>query len=295
MNARVAALTFFTLVAFASNSVLTRLALKEGQIDAGSFTLIRIASGALFLWLVITLPKRFGAAREDARPPVDARPPAGDWKSGLALFGYAACFSVAYLDLPAGTGALLLFGMVQATMIVYGIVRGERPTAIEWAGLVLALAGLVYLVSPGLSAPSPFGAAMMAVAGLSWGFYSVFGRGVPDPAAATAGNFARALPFALVFLLVYVSRLSLQPAGVLLAVVSGAVTSGLGYVLWYRTLVHLTVTRAAVVQLAVPVLVAIAGVLFLAEKIDLRLALSSVVTLGGVGLAVFGKSRRAVR
>ena len=186
MNGRVILLATLTLIAFASNSILTRLALRDYGIDVGSFTFIRILSGALILWLLIALPKK--------KNPVEV---GGSWKSALALAAYAVAFSLAYLDLAAGTGALILFGSVQVTMIITGMVKGERPSVLEWIGLVLAFGGLVYLVLPGVSAPDPVGAALMAIAGIAWGFYSWLGKGVPDPSAATAGNFSRATPMAL--------------------------------------------------------------------------------------------------
>lgn len=209
-----------------------------------------------------------------------------------ALLVYAVAFSFAYLELSAGTGALVLFGAVQATMIAAGYLAGERPTVWEGIGLAGALGGLVYLVLPGLEAPNPIGAGSMALAGLAWGLYSLWGRGVSSPSAATAGNFARAAPFGLLPLAVAAGHLRATPPGIALAVVSGGLTSGVGYVVWYKALRGLTATRAAVVQLAVPIVAACGGVLFLAEEPTLRLAIASFVTLGGVGLAVFGKTMR---
>ena len=209
------------------------------------------------------------------------------------LFAYAACFSFAYLSLSAATGGLILFGCVQATMIAYGLVHGERPTWLEWLGVAVAVSGLVYLFLPRLDTPSLVGGSLMALAGVSWGFYSVLGRGVPDPSLATAGNFVRSVPFALAISLigligVFEARASGK--GVLLAVVSGAVTSGLGYVVWYHALRGLTATRAAVVQLAVPVIVALGGVAFIGEPLTLSLVLSGALILGGIAIVVAGKS-----
>jgi drug/metabolite transporter (DMT)-like permease len=301
LSARTLLLTFVTLLAFASNSVLCRVALAGGEIDAGSFTAVRLLSGAAFLWLVVVLPRR---VREGERPrephsdadPArgDARPPVGSWPMAFFLFAYAVCFSFAYLSLSAATGGLILFGCVQVTMIVCGIVRGERPSAWEWIGLVVALGGLVYLFLPKLAAPSLIGGSLMALAGVSWGFYSLLGRGVPDPSLATAGNFARSVPFTLVFFLFAPIGLTANASskGILLAVVSGAVTSGLGYVVWYYALKGLTATRAAVVQLAVPVIVALGGVAFIGEPLTLSLVVSGALILGGIAIVIAGKASK---
>lgn len=210
----------------------------------------------------------------------------GSWLAGALLFAYAAAFSFAYNSLSAGTGALILFGCVQATMILIALRSGERPHRMEWVGLIAGLAGLVYLVLPGLTAPSPVGSALMAVAGIAWGLYSLRGRKVAEPTRATTANFVRAVPFALLVSAITLRDLSLTPSGALLAVLSGAVTSGLGYVLWYTTLKQLQVTQAAIVQLSVPVIAAVGGVIFLAEDLSLRLVVSSVMILGGVGLSL---------
>jgi drug/metabolite transporter (DMT)-like permease len=202
------------------------------------------------------------------------------------LFLYAVAFSFAYLSLSAGTGALILFGVVQATMILAGLLSGERPHVLQWAGLLIAVAGLVYLVFPGLSAPSPLGAALMALAGVAWGIYSLRGREARDPIAATAHNFIYSVPLVLGASVLMRTHVHLSVKGVLLALVSGALTSGLGYILWYAALRGLTATRAALVQLVVPVLAAVGGVLFLSESITLRLFISAVAILGGVILAM---------
>lgn len=279
MTARALLVTIATLVAFAANSILTRLALRGQESDPASFTAIRLISGALALWLLIGLPRREGPFAVG-----------GAWRPGLALLAYAVAFSLAYLQLPTGTGALVLFGSVQATMTAWGIARGERPSRVEWLGLAIALGGLVYLVLPGLTAPPFRYAALMATAGVAWGAYSVLGRAAVDPAAATAGNFARAAPVALLVWILTLPRTHVTVRGLVLGVICGAVTSAMGYVLWYHTLRHLTVTRAAIAQIAVPPLVALGGIAFLGEAITARLALASAVTLGGVGLAVFGRT-----
>ena len=274
-RARIVAVTIFTLVAFALNSLLCRMALGEARIDASSFTVLRLASGAVTLFVI--------AGRRRHGP---GAPRAGSWTSGFVLFLYAIAFSFAYLELSTGTGALILFGCVQTTMVLAGLCAGERPRGHEWAGAGIALAGLVALVAPGLTAPSPLGSVSMAAAGIGWGIYSLRGRGSTDPVGDTAGNFLRALPFVFVVGIAALSRLHLSAVGALLAVTSGAVTSGLGYVAWYTALRRLSATRAATVQLAVPVLAAGMGVAFLAESITPRLVVCTLVVLGGVRLAI---------
>ncbi len=283
---RIALLTTATMIAFAANSILCRLALGDETIDAASFTTIRLASGAGLLLALSRWSSRGGKGGGKG---------GGDWLSAFMLFAYAAAFSFAYVSLPAGTGALILFGTVQATMILAALRGGERPHVLEWAGLALAVAGLVYLVSPGLSAPAPAGSALMAAAGVAWGIYSLRGRGAADPARDTTGNFLRALPITLVLSAIALRDVSASPRGVALAIASGAVASGLGYVLWYMALKGLTATRAAIVQLSVPVIAAAGGVLLLAEAISVRLVLSSVLILGGVALAVTIRSSTAPR
>ena len=272
-------MTSAALVAFASNSLLCRLALDRDTIDPASFTAIRLASGAAFLAVVAHVRNRRGTGR------------GGSWLSALALFAYAACFSFAYVSLDAGAGALILFGAVQGTMIVSGLARGERPQAREWLGALVAGGGLVYLVSPGLSAPPWSGSLWMATAGVAWGIYSLRGKSVLDPLAATADNFRRALLPALLVLVAAWAQSASTPRGVLLAIASGAVASGGGYVVWYAALRGLSATRAATVQLPVPVLTALGGVLVLGEVPTLRLGLASIVVLGGVAFAVSGFQR----
>jgi drug/metabolite transporter (DMT)-like permease len=269
------------MLAFAANSLLCRAALAGGHADAAGFTTLRVATGALALGAL-------ARARGSAAPPARVA-----WGSALALFAYAIGFSLAYLRIPAGTGALLLFAAVQLTMIGAGLRGGERPRALEWAGLAVSLVGLVLLTRPGLSQPDPTGAALMLGAGAAWGVYSLRGRGAADAVAANASSFARAVPLALAtsaaFGLLAATRLT--PAGVLLAVASGAVTSGLGYAVWYAALRGLTATRAAIVQLSVPPLAALGGVLVLGEQVSLRLVLASVLILGGIALAIAGHRR----
>lgn len=267
--------TSLAMVAFASNSLLNRLALGRDSIDAVSYTSIRLISGALVLWLISFLQKK--GAESNIR---------GNWISAAMLFLYAISFSFAYLSLSAGTGALILFGSVQLTMILVALRSGERPQPLEWLGLLLALGGLVYLVLPGLEAPSPLGSGLMMLAGIAWGVYSLRGRGSSSPLADTTGNFIRAVPFILAVLIVSLNGVQLSRTGMMLAVLSGAVASGVGYVIWYTALAGLTATRAAVVQLCVPVLAAWGGVVFLAEEISLRLILAGLMILGGIGLAI---------
>lgn len=277
---RTALLTTLAMIAFAANSLLCRLALQQRLIDAASFGSIRLLAGALTLAVIL----RLGRDR--------STPAAADWLAAAALFAYVALFSFAYLSLPAGTGALILFGAVQLTMFGAGLHAGERFRGIAWCGLALAVAGLVYLVSPGLAAPPPGGAAMMAAAGIAWGVYSLRGRGVADPLASTAANFLRAAPLALLLSLALAADARADAAGVALAVVSGAVTSGIGYVIWYAALGGLSAMRAATVQLSVPPIAAFGGVLLLSEPVGIRLVLASVAILGGVALVLASKSRQ---
>ncbi len=281
MNPRILLLTLLTLIAFASNSVLCRLALAGHSIEPENFTVVRIATGVIALCLVSGLTQK-------ARPWGN-----GSWLSGALLFLYAIAFSLAYVNLSAGTGGLILFGSVQFTMIGVGIWKGERPSPAEWLGLVIAQTGLIILVFPGLHAPSPVGALLMITAGAAWGLYSLRGKLATNPTLATADNFMRALPMATLVAIPGLRHTQATSYGFGLAVVSGAVTSGIGYVLWYSVLPHLTATRAAITQLAVPAIVAIGGVLFLSEKIDARFLIASAMMLGGVATAVIQKGTRA--
>ncbi len=269
-------LTALAVSAFAGNSLLCRLALRGGHCDPAGFTVLRLVSGALMLWLLL---------RQRGAPTTQA----GSWLSGLALFAYAAGFSFGYVGLPAGTGALLLFGAVQATMIGYGLARGERLHVRQALGLLLALAGLALLFLPGLAAPPVASACMMVVAGAAWGVYSIRGRGAADPAAATAGNFHRAVPFAVALAAGLLPSLTMDATGALLAVSSGALTSGIGYVIWYRAIAGLKVTQAATAQLGVPVLTALGGVAFLGEPLTSTLLLATGLVLGGIALVIGGR------
>lgn len=272
--------TSLAMAAFASNSLLNRLALGQQSIDAVSYTTVRLTAGALTLWLLSSLQRN--SIGSNVR---------GNLLSSAMLFLYAIAFSFAYLSLSAGTGALILFGSVQLTMLLVALRSGERPQLLEWLGLLLALGGLVYLVLPGLEAPSPFGSALMTVAGIAWGVYSLRGRGSRSPLADTTGNFLRAVPLIIIVRLVPFHDVHLTSSGILLAVISGAVASGVGYVIWYKALADLTATRAAIVQLSVPVLAAWGGVVLLAEDISLRLILAAALILGGIALAIAGRRK----
>jgi drug/metabolite transporter (DMT)-like permease len=270
--------TTFALVAFAFNSILCRLALGTEAIDATSFTFVRLLSGAIVL---VSIDSVFGRKETKAKK--------GNWLSAFFLFAYAICFSLAYINLTTATGALILFGSVQLTMIGAALVKGERPLIIEWLGLFLALGGLIYLVFPGLSAPPPFSSLLMMFAGIAWGFYTLRGRGSKNPLADTAGNFLRSLPMIILFAAPFVYQIHLSTKGIILAVLSGAIASGIGYSIWYAALKYHTATRAAILQLSVPALAAIGGVIFLSENISVRLLVASALILGGIGLAILGK------
>jgi drug/metabolite transporter (DMT)-like permease len=278
---RTALLTTLAMLAFAGNSLFCRLALRDTEIDAASFTSIRLASGALVLAALLMLRGK--------------RPTAGgSWPMAAMLFAYAVCFSFAYRDLTAATGALLLFGAVQFTMTGYGLWTGERIRGLKLVGLLLALAGLVWLLMPGLAAPPPLAAALMLAAGAAWGVYSLLGKGAGDPTAATGGNFLRSLPFAAALALIAATTATtagtVDHAGALYAVLSGAVTSGLGYVLWYAALPMLRATSAATVQLSVPAIAALGGAVLLAEPVTVRLLVASVAVLGGIALTIRSKA-----
>lgn len=270
---RIIILTLITMIAFAGNSLLCRIALKHTGIDAASFTAIRLISGAAMLWLLVRF---FRSARTGK----------GNWPSAFALFAYAAGFSFAYVSLPAAMGALLLFGAVQATMIGYGICKGERLHGLQLAGLVFAFGGLVGLLLPGLTAPPLTGSILMLGAGVAWGVYSLRGKGAGDPSRVTAGNFLRAALIAAALSLLMINSATLDSAGVGYAVASGALASGMGYAIWYAVLPALKATTAATVQLSVPVIAAAGGVIFLGEAVTLRLVLASVAILGGIALVI---------
>ena len=266
-------LTALAMTAFAANSILCRLALTTTGIDPASFTSIRILSGAAVLWSIVLLRERRVV-------------PGGSWLSAAALWAYATAFSFAYISLPAGIGALLLFGAVQTTMILSGLRRGERLGPRQSGGLLLALVGLVALLRPGLSAPPVAGSLLMLAAGISWGVYSLRGRAGGDPGVATTGNFVRAAPMALALSVLLATRMHVDGPGAGYAVLSGALASGAGYVIWYAVLRSMTAVQAAAVQLSAPVIAALGGMLFLGEAPSLRLGLAALAILGGIALAV---------
>lgn len=276
--ARIIALTSLAMIAFAGNSLLCRVALEQTSIDAASFTTIRLVSGAVMLWLVVRMRRGTYTG-------------GGSWLSAFALFAYAAGFSFAYVSLSAATGALLLFGAVQATMIGYGVWMGERLLKLQLVGFMLALGGLIGLLLPGLSAPPLYGSALMLGAGVAWGIYSLRGKGAGDPTRVTAGNFLRAVPIAVVLSILMLNNTSLDTAGFWYAVSSGVLASGIGYAIWYTVLPALKATNAATVQLSVPVIAALGGVIVLGEPISPRLVLASVAIIGGVALVILERQQ----
>ena len=276
MNLRVVALTVLAMAAFAANSLLCRMALAGTTIDAASFTAIRIACGAAMLAVIL---------RSQGKRPMAG----GSWPAAAMLFAYAAGFSFAYRELTAATGALLLFGAVQMTMLGYGFLRGERLGLLPSIGLLAALAGLGVLLIPGFETPSLTAGGCMVSAGLAWGVYSLLGKGARNPTEATAGNFLRAVPFAAVLGLATMGTANVDRTGALYAAISGAVTSGLGYVLWYAVLPRLKATSAATIQLSVPIIATLGGALLLAEPITGRLLIASVAIIGGIALVIGSK------
>ena len=273
-------LTLLALTAFAANSIICRMALGGADIDPASFSTIRLASGAFALLVIVRLNRK--------ESPI-GHP--GTWTSAAMLFLYAVSFSFAYVSLSVGTGALISFGAVQATMICAGLFKGERLHVLAWVGMFAAMSGVVYLVLPGLESPPLAGTALMVTAGVSWGVYSLRGFNVRHPIAVTSDNFLRSLPFALVVSLVMLSSLDVTAKGLVWSVISGAITSGIGYVIWYAALQNLSTTRAATVQLFVPIIAAFGGVLFLSEQITLRLIFAAILIIGGVGLTLTYRQR----
>lgn len=272
---RILLLTAIAMMAFAGNSLLCRLALKETQIDAGTFTVVRLAAGALALWIIV-MSRGGGPTR------------AGSKLSASILFCYAVTFSFAYVGLDAGTGALLLFGAAQATMIGYGLCSGERMSPVQLAGFVAAFVGLIFLVMPSSTAPSSLHAGLMLLSGIAWGAYSLRGRGKGDPMRVNAGSFIRALPLAALLAALSLPVMTLDPLGTWYAALSGALTTGVGYVVWYAALKGHTPISGSAVQLTVPAIAAVGGLLLLGEPITARLMGSSLAVLGGVGIVIYG-------
>ena len=275
---RTVLLTVLALVAFAANSVLCRLALGEKAIDASSFTIIRLLSGAIVLIILFKIKNTKLSSNSK-----------GSWYSGIMLFLYAITFSFAYITLDTGTGALILFGSVQITMIALSLLSGNRLHFTEWLGVIIAFAGFLYLIMPGVTAPSTTGFLLMMVAGVAWGIYTINGKGSKNPLRDTTFNFLRTIPFIIIMLLIVFKNVNYTSKGILLAIISGGVTSGIGYTIWYMALKGLTSTQAAVVQLLVPVIAAFGGVIFVFEKITFRLTISSIMILGGILIVVMGK------
>lgn len=275
-------LTALALIAFAGNSVLCRLALSDNIIDAASFTSIRLFSGALFLVFLIIITTRKNTKETSNNKK-------GNWLSAFFLFIYAAAFSYAYISLDTGTGALILFGAVQVTMIVADIIKGKKLVLIEWLGLFIAFIGLFYLLLPSATAPSLTGFLLMAMSGIAWGFYTLAGKGSKTPLLDTSGNFLRTLPFIGLLTVLTFTNTELSNQGIILAIASGTITSGLGYAIWYAALAGLTVTNAAIIQLSVPIIAAIGGIIFANESISFVLIISSFLVLGGVLTVIMGK------
>jgi drug/metabolite transporter (DMT)-like permease len=279
-------ITSVTMIAFAANSVFARLALGATAIDPAGYSLVRLVSGAAMLAFLVLYARK---------GKFDRLLDKGSWASAAALFAYAAAFSFAYVVLHTGTGALILFACVQGTMIGWGLICGDRPIALEWLGLVIAFGAFVWLVSPGLAGPDPVGAGLMAVSGIAWGIYSLRGKSASDPLSATAGNFVRSVPIAIVLAAIFLTQIHATPFGILMAVLSGAVTSGMGYALWYRALRELTSTQGAIVQLTVPAIAAAGGIILLGEPLTLRFAICSILILGGVAIAILARTYRPAR
>jgi drug/metabolite transporter (DMT)-like permease len=275
------ALTLLALLAFASNSLLTRVALGAGEIDAATFTAVRLLSGAVMLAILVRMKTRGWSALRG--PSV---------RGALALFAYAAPFSFAYLRINAAVGALVLFGVVQLAMIGYALARGERPATIAWAGILLAAAGLVLLTLPAANRPDPLGLVLMAIAGVAWAAYTIAGRAISDPLVANARSFLLSTPIAILVCAIAWPSAHASTKGIALATISGAVTSGLGYACWYRVLPRLAVTQAAVAQLTVPVFAALGAVALLDEPLGTRLVISGAAILAGVGLVLFARPKK---
>jgi len=270
--------TALALIAFAANSVLCRLALGEQAIDASSFTIIRLLSGAIVLLAIIKTNRNITGSSAK-----------GSWSAGFMLFVYAITFSFAYITLDTGTGALILFGSVQITMILLSLLSGNRLHITELVGVVIAFIGFVYLILPGVTTPSAIGFLLMSVAGIAWGIYTIKGHGSKNPLMDTAYNFLRTIPLVLILAIVAIKDAHYSSEGILLAVLSGGIASGIGYTIWYIALAGLSVMQAAVMQLLVPVIAALGGVLFVSEAVTLRLTVSATLILGGILMVVLGR------
>lgn len=279
---RIVILTVVAMLAFAANSVLARLAFVHANAEPLTYTGIRLASGAVVLFTLLALRRQ-----PQKRPALG-----GSWPAAGALFGYALAFSIAYILLGAGTGALILFASVQIGILGWAVFKGDRPGALEWLGLAIALGAFAYLVSPGLVAPHPLGTLLMVASGLCWAAYTLLGRGSKSPLVDTAGNFLRCLPVAALMIVAGLVLRPVDPLAAAYAVISGALASGFGYAVWYAVLPSLARTQSAIVQLTVPAIAATGGVLLIGEPLTLRLVLSSIGILGGVALALLAAERR---
>jgi drug/metabolite transporter (DMT)-like permease len=279
-------LTVLALIAFAANSVLCRLALGGEAIDASSFTAIRLLSGAITLFIILSIK---GSIKESNKRGNKGASSKGSWTASFALFIYAIAFSYAYLSVDTGTGALILFGSVQITMIMLSLIAGTRLHLIEWSGVMLAFSGFIYLILPNITTPSMNGFILMTVSGISWGIYTLKGRGSKKPLMDTSYNFLRTIPLVAILVVFTLHDMHYSVEGVMLALVSGAITSGVGYTIWYIALGGLSSTQAAVIQLSVPVIAAIGGVLFVSEEITMRLIVSATVVLTGILMVILGK------
>lgn len=278
MTLRTLLLTMLAMLAFAGNSLLCRVALRESQIDPASFTALRLAAGALVLWLLLLIRRQHAKG-------------SGNWFGAIALFGYAAAFSYAYVDLDAGAGALLLFGAVQLSMVSWGLIQGERLSRLQIGGMIMAAGGLTALLVPGTSTPSASSSLLMVIAGSAWGAYSLLGKRTPDPLAATAGNFIRTLPMVAVLCLIAWNDAEWDKAGVIYALLSGGLASGIGYAIWYAAIPGLAAVQAASVQLSVPLITTLGGILLLGEAMTGRLLAAGLAILGGIILVLRFKSR----
>lgn len=277
---KVIASTIFALLAFAANSVLCRLALGGSAIDATSFTVIRLFSGIIILLVIVKLSRKSDQSKTKSK---------GSWLAASMLFIYAVAFSFGYISLDTGTGALILFGAVQITMIITSVISGNKLHLSEWLGLTIAFSGFVYLIIPSLTTPSLMGFLLMSISGMAWALYTLIGRTSKNPLSDTAYNFLRTCPFLLVLMFIGFNNAHITSMGFVLAVLSGAIASGIGYFVWYIALTGLSVTQAAVVQLFVPIIAAVGGVIFTSELITLRLVESSTLVLGGILTVILGR------
>jgi drug/metabolite transporter (DMT)-like permease len=268
------ALVVVAMLAFAANSLLCRFALQQGLIDPVSFCSLRLVSGAMTLAVFMRLKSDCSLLAHQ------------DWHAATLLFMCAALFSFAYLTLPVGTGALILMAAFQLTMFGEGFRLGERFSPVAWFGFVLAAAGFFALVAPSVATPAPLGTALMAIAGVAWGLYSLRGRAVADPLVATAGNFARAAALAMLLSLFFMADAHADALGVAMAIASGAVTSAMGFVLWYAVVIRLSAFQTATVQLLVPLFATVGGIVFLSEPLTWRATAGAMAILGGIALVL---------